>query len=117
MLQSVPSVFVVYRRKTLTGSPDPMHANGTNKSCMGVSLLRGCLPRGVYIPLWTKFLTLACENIAFRATTVADGNETSDRSTARYVFSTECTKLENDQLETACKSFQVGIGNCELWQR
>ena len=27
------SVFVVYRRKTLTGSPDPMHANGTDKPC------------------------------------------------------------------------------------
>ena len=35
MLQSVSSVFVVYRRKTLTGSPDPMHANGTNKPCTG----------------------------------------------------------------------------------
>ena len=33
MLQSVSSVFVVYRRKTLTRSPDPMHANGTNKPC------------------------------------------------------------------------------------
>ena len=33
MLQSVSSVFVVYRRKTLTGSPDPMHANGTDKPC------------------------------------------------------------------------------------
>ena len=33
MLQSVSSVFVVYRRKTLTGSPDPTHANGTNKPC------------------------------------------------------------------------------------
>ena len=31
MLQGVFSVFVVYRRKTLTGSPDPMHANGMNK--------------------------------------------------------------------------------------
>ena len=26
MLQKVSSVFVVYRRKTLTGSPDPTHA-------------------------------------------------------------------------------------------
>ena len=33
MLQSASSVFVVYRRKTLTGSPDPTHANGTNKPC------------------------------------------------------------------------------------
>ena len=33
MLQSVSSVFVVYRRKTLTGSPDPTHANGTDKPC------------------------------------------------------------------------------------
>ena len=32
MLQSVSRVFVVYRRKTLTGSPDPMHANGTDKT-------------------------------------------------------------------------------------
>ena len=32
MLQSVSSVFVVYRHKTLTGSPDPMHANGTDKT-------------------------------------------------------------------------------------
>ena len=32
MLQSVSSVFVVYRCKTLTGSPDPTHANGTDKT-------------------------------------------------------------------------------------
>ena len=31
MLQKISSVFVVYRCKTLTGSPDPMHANGTDK--------------------------------------------------------------------------------------
>ena len=34
MLQSVSSVFIVYRRKTLTGSLDPMHANGKNKPCI-----------------------------------------------------------------------------------
>ena len=34
MLQSVSSVFVVYRRKTLTGSPDPTHTNGTDKPCI-----------------------------------------------------------------------------------
>ena len=34
MLQSVSSVFVVYRRKTLTGSPDTMHVNGTDKPCI-----------------------------------------------------------------------------------
>ena len=33
MLQRISSVFVVYRCKTLTGSPDPTHANGTNKPC------------------------------------------------------------------------------------
>ena len=33
MLQSVSSVFVVYRHKTLTGSQDPTHANGTDKLC------------------------------------------------------------------------------------
>ena len=33
MLQKISSVFVVYRRKTLTGSPDPTHANGTDKPC------------------------------------------------------------------------------------
>ena len=32
MLQKISSVFVVYRRKTLTGSPDPTHANGTDKT-------------------------------------------------------------------------------------
>ena len=34
MLQSISSVFVVYRCKTLMGSPDPMHANGMDKPCM-----------------------------------------------------------------------------------
>ena len=34
MLQKISSVFVVYRRKTLTGSPDPTHANGTDKPCI-----------------------------------------------------------------------------------
>ena len=33
MLQKISSVFVVYRHKTLTGSPDPTHANGTDKPC------------------------------------------------------------------------------------
>ena len=33
MLQKISSVFVMYRRKTLTGSPDPTHANGTDKPC------------------------------------------------------------------------------------
>ena len=33
MLQSISSVFVVYRRKTLTGSLDPTHANGMDKPC------------------------------------------------------------------------------------
>ena len=40
MLQSVSSIFVVYRRKTLTGSPDPTHANGTNKPCTGKEALK-----------------------------------------------------------------------------
>ena len=39
MLQSVLSVFVVYRRKTLTGPPDPKHANGTDKPCSRVKLM------------------------------------------------------------------------------
>ena len=30
----ISSVFIVYRRKTLTGSPDPTHANGTDKPCI-----------------------------------------------------------------------------------
>ena len=34
MLQSISSVFIVYRRKTLTGSPDPMHANSMDKPCI-----------------------------------------------------------------------------------
>ena len=34
--------------------------------CLGGFLPRGCLPRGVYTsPLWTEFLTHACENITF----------------------------------------------------
>ena len=32
MLQKISSVFIVYRRKTLTGSPDPTHAIGMDKS-------------------------------------------------------------------------------------
>ena len=33
MLQTSSSVFVVYRRKTLTGSPDPTHATSMDKPC------------------------------------------------------------------------------------
>ena len=33
--------------------------------CTGSLGGRGCLPRGVYTPLWTEFLTHACENIPF----------------------------------------------------
>ena len=40
MLQSVSSVFVVYRRKTLTGSPDPTHANGMDKTLQIVCILK-----------------------------------------------------------------------------
>ena len=38
MLQKISSVFIVYRHKTLTGSPDPTHANGMDKPCTGFSL-------------------------------------------------------------------------------
>ena len=41
MLQKISSVFVVYRRKTLTGSPDPTHANGMDKPCIGSGLVVG----------------------------------------------------------------------------
>ena len=34
MLQSISSVFIVYRCKTLTRSLDPTHANGTDKPCI-----------------------------------------------------------------------------------
>ena len=30
----ISSVFIVYRHKTLTGSPDPTYANGTDKPCI-----------------------------------------------------------------------------------
>ena len=33
MLQLYPVYSLCNRRKTLTGSPDPKHANGTNKPC------------------------------------------------------------------------------------
>ena len=33
MLQKISSVFVVYRCKSLTGSPDPTHAIGMDKPC------------------------------------------------------------------------------------
>ena len=33
MLQLYPVYSLWNRRKTLTGSPDPMRANGTNKPC------------------------------------------------------------------------------------
>ena len=39
MLQSISSVFIVYRRETLTGSPDPTHANGTDKT-LHLTLIR-----------------------------------------------------------------------------
>ena len=48
MLQSVSSVFVVYRRKTLAGSPDPTHAIGTNKPCTS---LIGSLQAGLFYML------------------------------------------------------------------
>ena len=36
MLQLHPVYSLWNRRKTLTGSPDPTSANGTNKSCNGI---------------------------------------------------------------------------------
>ena len=52
MLQSISSVFIVYRHKTLTGSPDPMHANGTDKPCMS---------QESQIVLKNSFIALGCE--------------------------------------------------------
>ena len=40
MLQSISSVFIVYRRKTLTGSLDPTYANSTDKPCTILSRLQ-----------------------------------------------------------------------------
>ena len=55
MLQKISSVFVVYRHKTLTGSPDPTHAIGTDKPCMEMHLPyedNPFLPHGrFYLPL------------------------------------------------------------------
>ena len=51
MLQSISSVFIVYRRKTLTGSPDPTHANGTDKPCMNPSMHWGSVAPLGQIPL------------------------------------------------------------------
>ena len=66
MLQSVSSVFVVYRCKTLTGSPDPTHANGMDKPCSrmhtttavtigGRCTCQRCTCQGVYLP-WVVYL-------------------------------------------------------------
>ena len=49
MLQSVSSVFIVYRCKTLTGSPDPMHENGMNKPCI-IGLESGQAEGGAQAP-------------------------------------------------------------------
>ena len=38
MLQNISSVFIVYRHKTLTGSPDPMHAIGMDKPCKFIAM-------------------------------------------------------------------------------
>ena len=40
MLQCISSVFIVYRHKTLTGSPDPTHANGMDKPCTDLKLTK-----------------------------------------------------------------------------
>ena len=84
MLQKISSVFVVYRRKTLTGSPDPMHAIGTDKSLQGVCVFQhalgkgGCLPQCMlgYNPPspWTEFLTHTCLNITTVRTVIMHRN-------------------------------------------
>ena len=42
MLQLHPVYLLCDRRKTLTGSPDPMRANGTNKPCTAPTLFVLC---------------------------------------------------------------------------
>ena len=49
MLQKISSVFVVYRRKPLTGSPDPTHAIGTDKPCKSDKSI-GAI-RSIYVTL------------------------------------------------------------------
>ena len=48
MLQLNPVYLLWNRRRTLTGSPDPTRANGTNKPC---SMFRGWVCQGAVTPL------------------------------------------------------------------
>ena len=34
----------MYRRKTVAGSPDPMHANGTDKPCIVIVMVQAKVP-------------------------------------------------------------------------
>ena len=54
MLQLHPVYSLWNRRKTLTGSPDPTRANGTNKPCISNDHL-------VIISLYEYLITLVCE--------------------------------------------------------
>ena len=65
MLQSVSSVLIVYRCKTLTGSPDPTHANGTNKPCICFVFPRTDMVsvnrfESVRVVDWFRFALLDC---------------------------------------------------------
>ena len=55
MLQRTSSVFVVYRRKTLTGPPDPTYANSMDKPC----IIGGESGQGLDINRETSFVEAA----------------------------------------------------------
>ena len=57
MLQKISRVFVVYRRKTLTGSPDPTHAIGTDKPCILSTHLEKCHSILMFESLMNRYLS------------------------------------------------------------
>ena len=101
MLQLYPVYLLCNRHKTLTGSPDPTHANGTNKpcSCLRVKpddsflflLQKVCLPalqatiRSTYVTLRNEpeeFIILRKQNMQVRWSTLC-------RNHCRYCLKSE----------------------------
>ena len=102
MLQKISSVFVVYRRKTLTGSPAPTHANGTDKPCMCVCVCARARVCVCVCDLWIHFNPFVLAAHGHRQNITADGT----RSVSRPTIQT--------QSEIACLKNSVKYKNCNV---
>ena len=107
MLQLHPVYSLWNRRKTLTGSPDPMHANGTNKPCT-LYYLRSDTPQlsAISSGMSSKMILTVLQEPPTKTL-----NYHLQRSCEEYVFTSVCLSTEGRVCLSACWDKTPGPGN------